>query len=139
MGYRFVDAVPTVEEHGALAIAVGWHDDFHWESVPASLAGSLCGVVAYDDEDRPVAMGRVVGDGAFYFYIQDVAVHPDHQRRGLGRQVVARLRDQVMQIAGADCFVGLFATPDGQGLYASEGFVAENTVGMWQVLRPGRG
>jgi hypothetical protein len=77
MGYRFVDAVPTVEEHGALAIAVGWHDDFHWESVPASLAGSVCGVVAYD--------------------------------------------------------------PDGQGLYASEGFVAENTVGMWQVLRPGRG
>jgi GNAT superfamily N-acetyltransferase len=136
MDYRFVDAVPTVEEHGALAISVGWHHDFHWESVPASLAGSVCGVVAYDPDDRPVAMGRVVGDGAFYFYVQDVAVHPDHQRRGLGRQVVARLRDQVMRIAGADCFVGLFATPDGQDLYASEGFVAENTVGMWQVLRP---
>ena len=137
MDYRFVDTVPTVEEHGDLAISVGWHDDFHWESVPASLAGSLCGVVAYDDEDRPVAMGRVVGDGAFYFYIQDVAVHPDHQRRGLGQEVVARLRAQIMAMAGADCFVGLFATPDGQSLYAREGFVAENTVGMWQVLRPG--
>jgi ribosomal protein S18 acetylase RimI-like enzyme len=138
MTYRFVDAVPTVEEHGALAISVGWHGDFHWESVPASLAGSLCGVVAYDGDDQPVAMGRVVGDGAFYFYIQDVAVHPDHQRQGLGSQVVRRLRDQIEAMAGADCFVGLFATPDGQTLYAREGFVAENTVGMWQVLRPGK-
>ena len=139
MTYRFVGAVPTVEEHGHLAISVGWHSDFHWESVPASLSGSLCGVVAYDGDDRPVAMGRVVGDGAFYFYIQDVAVHPDHQRRGLGRQVVRRLCDQIEAMAGADCFVGLFATPDGQTLYAREGFVAENSVGMWQVLRPGKG
>ena len=137
MPYHFVNTIPTVEEHGALALSVGWHSDFHWESVPASLAGSVCGVVAYADDGQPVAMGRVVGDGAFYFYLQDVAVHPDHQHQGLGRQVVARLCDQVVQIAGADCFVGLFATPDGQALYASEGFVAENTVGMWQVLRPG--
>ncbi len=137
MTYRFVDSVPTVEEHGALAISVGWHTDFHWESVPASLAGSLCGVVAYDADDQPVAMGRVVGDGAFYFYIQDVAVHPDHQRRGLGNEVLGRLRRQVMEMAGADCFVGLFATPAGQPLYAREGFVTDGSVGMWQVLRPG--
>ena len=137
MPYHFVNKIPTVEEHGALALSVGWHRDFHWDSMPASVAGSVCGVVAYADDGQPVAMGRAVGDGAFYFYVQDVAVHPDHQHQGLGRQVVARLCDQVVQIAGADCFVGLFATPDGQALYASEGFVAENTVGMWQVLRPG--
>lgn len=136
MSYRFVDAVPTVEEHGALAISVGWHNDLHWESVPASLAGSLCGVVAYDGADQPVAMGRVVGDGAFYFYLQDVAVHPDHQRRGLGGEVLARLRRQILQMAGADCFVGLFATPDGAPLHARDGFVTEGSVGMWQVLRP---
>jgi GNAT superfamily N-acetyltransferase len=138
MSYRLVDAIPTVEEHGSLALSVGWHAHFHWESVPASLAGSLCGVVAYDSHDQPVAMGRVVGDGAFYFYIQDVAVHPDHQRRGLGGQVVRRLRDQIEVMAGGDCFVGLFATPGAQELYAREGFVAESSVGMWQVLRPGR-
>ncbi len=136
MTYRFVEAVPTVEEHGALAISVGWHDDFHWPSVPASLAGSLCGVVAYAADDQPVAMGRVVGDGAFYFYIQDVVVHPHHQRRGLGGEVVERLRAQILRLAGADCFVGLFATPEARSLYAREGFVTDGSVGMWQVLRP---
>jgi predicted GNAT family acetyltransferase len=93
-------------------------------------------VVAYAADDQPVAMGRVVGDGAFYFSIQDVVVHPDHQRRGLGGEVVERLRAQILRLAGADCFVGLFATPEGRSLYAREGFVTDGSVGMWQVLRP---
>ena len=75
VGYRFVNEVPTVEQHGALAVAVGWADSFRWEAMPASLAGSVCGVMAYAESGQPVAMGRVVGDGAFYFYVQDVAVH----------------------------------------------------------------
>jgi GNAT superfamily N-acetyltransferase len=134
--YRFVDEVPTVEQHGALSVSVGWHDAFRWESMPASLAGSVCGVVVYADDDHPVAMGRVVGDGAFYFYVQDVVVHPDHQGRGLGRAVLHRLRDQVQATAGGDCFLGLFATPEAEKLYASEGFGTEAMTGMWQVLRP---
>ena len=135
--YRFVNAVPTVEEHGALAVAVGWHDAFRWESMPASLAGSVCGVVAYAGDGQPVAMGRVVGDGAFYFYIQDVVVHPDHRRQGLGREVMRRLRGQILERSGGDCFVGLFSTPEAVELYAGEGFATESMTGMWQVVRPG--
>ena len=136
MTYRFVDEVASAEQHGALSVAVGWHDAFRWEVMPASLAGSVCGVVVYDEGDLPVAMGRVVGDGAFYFYVQDVVVHPDHQGRGLGRAVLHRLRDQVLARSGGDCFLGLFATPEAQQLYASEGFRTEAMTGMWQVLRP---
>lgn len=136
MTYRFVNAVPTVEEHGALAVAVGWQDAFRWEAIPASLAGSVCGVVAYDAEGQPVAMGRVVGDGAFYFYVQDVVVHPGHRRRGLGREVMQRLRAQVLERAGGDCFVGLFSTQEAVELYQDADFGAETMTGMWQVLRP---
>lgn len=136
MTYRFVNTVPTPEQHGELAVAVGWHDAFRWEAMAASLAGSVCGVVVHDEDDHPVAMGRVVGDGAFYFYVQDVVVHPDHQGQGLGRAVMQRLRDQVLATAGGDCFLGLFATPEAQKLYVSEGFGTEAMIGMWQVLRP---
>jgi GNAT superfamily N-acetyltransferase len=104
--------------------------------MPASLAGSVCGVVVHDEDAHLVAMGRVVGDGAFYFYVQEVVVHPDHQGRGLGRAVLHRLRDQVLATAGGDCFLGLFATPEAEKLYASEGFGSEVMTGMWQVLRP---
>lgn len=135
MGYRFVNEVPTVEQHGALAVAVGWADSFRWEAMPASLAGSVCGVMAYAEGGQPVAMGRVVGDGAFYFYVQDVAVHPDHRRQGLGREIMRRLLDQVGERAGGDCFVGLFSTPEAVELYQGSGFGTEAMTGMWQVLR----
>lgn len=137
MEYRFVNAIPTVDQHGALAAAVGWADSFRWEAMPASLAGSVCGVVAFAESGEAVAMGRVVGDGAFYFYIQDVAVHPDHRRQGLGREVMRRLREQIAERAGGDCFVGLFSTPEAVALYRAEGFGMEAMTGMWQVLRHG--
>ena len=136
VGYRFVNEVPTVEQHGALAVAVGWADSFRWEAMPASLAGSVCGVMAYAESGEPAAMGRVVGDGAFYFYVQDVAVHPDHRRQGLGREIMRRLLDQVRERAGGDCFVGLFSTPEAVELYQGGGFGTEAMTGMWQVLRP---
>jgi ribosomal protein S18 acetylase RimI-like enzyme len=136
VAYRFVNAVPTLEEHSTLAVAVGWQDALRWEAMPASLAASVCGVVAYADDGQPVAMGRVVGDGAFYFYIQDVAVHPDHRRQGLGREVMRRLRSEILERSGGDCFVGLFSTPAAVELYAGERFGTESMTGMWQVLRP---
>ena len=30
-----------------------------------------------------IAAGRVIGDGGVYFYVQDVIVVPEHQRRSL--------------------------------------------------------
>jgi GNAT superfamily N-acetyltransferase len=126
--------LPSPVEHRALSLAVGWGESFWWESMPASLAGSVCGVVVHED-DELVGMGRVVGDGAFYFYVQDVAVRPDRQHRGLGRVIVEDLVVQIREIAAGHCFVGLFATPQAERLYASLGWRAEGMAGMWQVLR----
>lgn len=127
--------IPTPEEHRELAESVGWGAAFWWDSMPASLAGSVCGVVAHDAAGGLAGMGRVVGDGSFYFYVQDVVVHPDHQGRRLGRQLVGSLTEQVREIAPGHCFVGLFATSEAVGLYRSLGWEAKEMVGMWKVLR----
>jgi ribosomal protein S18 acetylase RimI-like enzyme len=34
-------------------------------------------------------MGRTIGDGGWYLHIADIATDPAHQRRGIGRAVVA--------------------------------------------------
>lgn len=134
--YTVIDRVPTPAEHRTLANAVGWQDGFRWEAMPASMAASCCGVVVADLDGSVVAMGRVVGDGAFFFYLQDIAVHPDHQGQGLGRRVTRRLLENVHDLAGGDAFVGLFATEKATRLYRGEGFddVSDMT-GMWRILR----
>lgn len=137
MGQRvsLVDRVPTPEEHRRLAEAVGWSHAFDWDTVAASLTGSRLGVVAVVDGEV-VGMGRVVGDGALYFYVQDVAVLPAHQGTGLGRAILRRLLDQIADSAPASAFVGLFATSDGDALYRSEGFTTGDMQGMFRLVPP---
>lgn len=146
MRYAVTARPPTPQEHRELAESVGWGGSFWWDAMEASLSGSVCGAVAHDEEGALVGMGRVVGDGAFYFYVQDVAVRPEHQGRGLGRTIVETLLDQVRRAAPGHCFVGLFATPAAQPLYRGLGWKDEDMLGMWRVLRdeapdetPGRG
>ena len=55
-----------------------------------ALAHSLFTVCAYEG-DRPVGMGRIVGDGVVIDYIQDMVVRPDRQAKGIGRKVIERL------------------------------------------------
>ena len=131
----YVDRIPTVAEHRALAERVGWADSFRWDAMPASLAGSCCGTVAMAADRRVIGMGRAVGDGAFFFYLQDIAVDPDHQRAGIGREITRRLVAQVHRMAGGDAFVGLFATDGAVALYRAAGFDDSAMHGLWQVVR----
>jgi GNAT superfamily N-acetyltransferase len=41
--------------------------------------------------DAVVGAGRALADGVDCAYIADIAVHPDHQGRGLGRAIIERL------------------------------------------------
>ena len=85
-------------------------------------------------------MGRVVGDGAMFFYLQDIAVHPAAQGRGIGRRLVERLLARVRAEAPGPALVGLFATEPARPLYASLGFaVHQELIGMFQVVEPARG
>lgn len=92
--------------------------------------------VLHDAEDRPVAMGRVLGDGGWYFHVADMAVLPEHQRRGLGGAVLDYLLEQIRARAPGGALVTLFADPPGRPLYARHGFVesAPGSIGMTLLL-----
>lgn len=128
--YRVIDRHPTPAEHSALAAAVGWSDHFDDRTVPRSLAASLFGVVVMDADDVVVAMGRLVGDGVHYFYVQDVVVHPGHEGAGLGTRVVERLLAWIDETGGPSAFVGLFASDEAISLYSEHGFTTAGMTGM---------
>ena len=97
----------------------------------AALRGSWCWSVVRDG-GRAVAMGRVIGDGGWYFHIADMATLPEHQGRGLGRRVLTHLLAQITAAAPGQPYVTLMADGPGRRLYESLGFVetAPTSLGM---------
>ncbi|GAA4049643.1 GNAT family N-acetyltransferase [Nonomuraea soli] len=130
--YQLLDRAPTIAEYERLCRVVGWlTQDF--SAAPRALAASLACVVI-EHRGRAVAMARLVGDGAMYFYVQDFVVHPDHRRHGLGDAMMRRLLEHVHGQYGKRAFVGLFATPDGAALYERHGFGAGELKGMCRLI-----
>jgi GNAT superfamily N-acetyltransferase len=77
---------------GATAMAVG-----SWAQRMAR--HSLTWVGAFEDEDL-VGFVNVCWDGGAHAVLLDTAVHPDHQRRGIGRALV---RAAALEAARAGC------------------------------------
>lgn len=134
-GITIEDRVATAGEHRAIAESVGWAEAFDWQTLPLSLDGSLSGVVAVVD-GQAVGMGRLVGDGAKYFYIQDVAVIPQYQGHGVGKAIIDRLLVHVAQSAPSTAFVGLFSTEQAKEVYSGRAFAAGDMAGMFRLVEP---
>jgi GNAT superfamily N-acetyltransferase len=128
--------VATVDELHTLARSVEWEDHYDWPTVGQSLDGSLHGIVAVVD-GRVAGMGRLVGDGARYFYVQDVIVHPAHSDEGIATEIVARLLEWIRQTAPSRAFVGLFASDDARSVYETLEFSAGGDMtGMHREITP---
>lgn len=102
------------------------------EAVPKALQNSFACFVAYERKlmandttpspgQDPVAMGRLIGDGGLFLQLCDMAVHPDHQRRGLGKRIVGTIVEYVDANA-PHAYLSLVADPPGQRLYPQFGF-----------------
>jgi ribosomal protein S18 acetylase RimI-like enzyme len=70
------------------------------------------------DSGGLVAVGRAVADGKDCSYISGVAVRPDHQGRGLGKEVVARL----VALSKGHKKIILYAAPGKEPFYRKIGF-----------------
>ncbi|HEY7071590.1 MAG TPA: GNAT family N-acetyltransferase [Acidimicrobiales bacterium] len=78
--------------------------------------------------DVLVGAGRGLADGVDCAYLADVAVHPDHQGRGLGKAIIRRLVEQ----AEGHKKVILYANPGTEPFYLDLGFLPMPTaMGIW--------
>jgi ribosomal protein S18 acetylase RimI-like enzyme len=131
-GYRLVPEPPPVADYLRLRSESGLSPKTE-EQARAALPGSwfACHVVA-EAGGGVVGMGRLLGDGGWYFHVVDMAVLPSHQRRGLGDAVLAALLDRIRSAAPEGAYVNLLADPPGRRLYERHGFAptAPNSVGM---------
>jgi len=74
-----------------------------------------------------------LADGLDSAYIADVAVHPDHQGRGLGKAIIRRL----VALSQSHKKIILYANPGTEGFYGKLGFLRMNTaMAIWRDPAP---
>jgi GNAT superfamily N-acetyltransferase len=87
--YIWIETVPPAEDFCRLRTIAGLSPRPLAAAIKA-LPNSCYGVHVLAD-GIPVAMGRIVGDGALNLEIVDVAVDPEHQGKGLGRGLMEKM------------------------------------------------
>lgn len=102
---------------------------YHKDDIIEALKNTVYSVVIYDDEN-PIAIGRVVGDGRIVFFIKDVVVHPKYRSKRIGKMVVDNLLDYIESCCCENAYIGLMAMPDTEGFYEKFGFVQRPSEGF---------
>ena len=99
------------------------------EQTRLAMAHTLFRISVWDG-DKIVAMARMLGDMGLDYYIKDVVVRPEYQRRGIGRGMIQALLKFVSDhgVSGTDIFIELTAAPEKAPFYEKLGFDANAAV-----------
>ena len=133
MKYKIENRLPTLTEYRQLCESVGWGHVMNFDVAESALENSVTGFTVRLENGRAIAMGRIVGDGAIYFYIQDVVVNPDYQKQGIGTAILSSLFDYLKENAPSKSFVGLFSTPHAVEFYKKFTLEKRDLVGLFTV------
>jgi len=112
--------LPDTAAFIAMRAACGW-GEITPDRANHALINAVATVTAHDG-DTLVGFGRVVGDGALYFYLQDIIVAPSHRGQGLAGAMIQRLLDDIAPLAGPGTTIGLMAAKGVEPLYEKFGF-----------------
>jgi len=124
MDIEYLDNAVTAEALACFRNQQGWQ---HTEVAQARKAlENTCFSVAAFDGGKTVGMGRLVGDGAMIWYIQDVIVLPEYRGAGIGKAIVRRLLEYARSegIPGTSVTIGLMAARGKEPFYEKLGFYA---------------
>jgi len=70
------------------------------------------------DREKLIGVGRALADGVDCSYLCDVAVHPEYQGIGLGKEIINKLKD----LSAGHKKIILYANPGKEGFYLKLGF-----------------
>ena len=113
------------EELGALFSSVQWESARYPERLTRAMQGYSL-VISAREEGRLVGLLAAMDDGEMTAYIHYLLVAPDQQRRGIGRELIARAQSHY---AGYERIV-LHSEGNSEAFYRSLGFATMKAVSM---------
>lgn len=137
-GYSFRIGVPDAATYCRLRTASGLAPR-SLQAAQAGLPHTLYGVHVAHDTDI-IGMGRMIGDGALFIHIVDIAVDPAHHGRGIGSAIIAALMNHIRATIPAETYVSLMANGEAWKLYERFGFAdvlpAARGMAVWMTSSP---
>jgi len=120
LGLYFSSDLPCQDDLFELYSELGWADFLKIapEQLHKAMEQSYIVVSAYAD-DKLVGTGRVVSDGVISAYICGVGVLPEYRRRGIGEEILNRLKLYCME---SNLHIQLVCGDDLVSYYSRVGF-----------------
>ncbi len=111
---------PTAFEFSELRVKVGW-DDTNLEMAQRSLDNSLFHVSARIGS-KLIGMGRIIGDGVMFFYVQDLVVDPNFQQQGIGNALMQEIEKYLTLVAKKGSTIALLSAQGKEFFYSRYGY-----------------
>ena len=133
--YHLKAQTPSVADYIRIRSAAGLSRKTE-AAATIGLKNSLFAVTVFYGGE-PISLGRVIGDGGCFFELVDIAVVPEHQKKGVGKLIMDALMTYIYEHAPKSAYVSLMAyhgTPD---FYKKFGFTkaqAPHAAGMYLRL-----
>ena len=112
---------PSADEYNKLREAVNW-DKINSKMIEVSFTNSIY-ISCVRIDNNLVGMGRIIGDGGMFYYIQDVIVLPEYQGKGIGAKIMDELMGYIQLYAQHMSVIGLMSSIDKESLYERYGFL----------------
>jgi len=120
---QIVERKPTVEEYSHLQRSLGGTPE-HVGMVERIISTASFSVVAEDmSSSSIVGCAFLLGDGAGFYYVKNVIVRPDWQRKGVGTALMKGLMQWLDAHVTSPSLVGLFAREGLEPFYQQFGFL----------------
>jgi ribosomal protein S18 acetylase RimI-like enzyme len=124
---NYKNSIETISHKNLTGFFVGWPSPPSNETLMRILNGSYRFIIAMD-EDRVVGFINAVSDGVLSAYIPLLEVLPEYQSRGIGKELVTKMREELKHLYMVDllCDEELVPYYEKQGMSKSSGVFIRN-------------
>lgn len=112
----YTNSTPTAQEYNLLRELIGWKAVSD-ELANVSLDKSIYSVTLRN-ESQIIGMARIISDGALFYYVQDVIVHPEFQGNGYGHKLMECIEQYLDENAQEGSTIGLFSVTGKESFYS---------------------